>query len=624
MIFVSIFPTLIFIAISISLALICKKTFGECLPITLLGSTFIVYLSQYFFSTYNIGLIILVGLALTAIPILIFKRKEINRIYSSVFSWGLFSFLFLVLLFSVLDYNRHFNNWDEYMTWGTMVKESLRLDKFYIVPEANLLNHKEYPPFSTVFELIWCKFSLSYDEGIFTQALHVLQLSMVFPLITEKIMSKDNSSKIITKIISVIVLNCGLILFVLAFDSDGGRIMTNSMVDILFPMIFVYCLLILLEKNNQVLSWFEVIGLVLGCSGLLLVKQVCIAFVLLIWFWMCLGILMAIQIKEKKLFVSKSIRFIPVVFVPLLMNKSWGYLVEKYDLHGQFELSKIKPSEYIASITTDNGLQNATFKSYIRGLFSINVNTFNWALITYASTVIVLLLCISVLFWKSKGKEEKNLVVTVFLTLVAGTFGYAFMMSVMYLFCFTSEEMGRLASFHRYMSSYVIAEMMVLLYLCLIKVCNSFKVNSRKIFVCSCVVILLFGSTNFKFFMPQRFLEFEDKRFEDYGKTVCDNTEPGSKVFIVADSNNMYQFYIGYYANDRVICMDYNNLFGFDFSNEEQTKKLFGTLSENDYMYVIDYNDNIFNAFSEYTLDGSLENNHIYKIVTADSGFMLE
>ena len=624
MIYLSIIPALIFVFITINLSLLFKRTFGECLPITLLGSTFIVYFSQLFFSTYNIGLIVLVILALTAIPLLLFKRNEIKKSATSVFSWGLVSFLFLVILFSILDYNRHFNNWDEYMTWGTMIKESLRLDKFYIVPEANLLNHKEYPPFATVFELIWCKFCLKYDEGIFTQALHVLQLSIVFPLITEKMLSKDNTSKIITKLISVVALNSGLILFILAFDSDGGRIMTNSLVDILFPMIFVYCLLILINNKGQVLSWFDVAGLALGCSSLLLVKQVCIAFIMLVWFWMCFDILISIVRKEKKAFFSKCLRFIPVAVVPFLMNKSWGYLVDKYDLHGQFELSKIKPSEYIESVTTDNGLQNATFKAYIRGLFSINVNTFNWVYITYASSVVILLICIAVLFWKSKEKEEKTQVVTVFLTLVAGTFGYAFMMSVMYLFCFSAEEMGRLASFRRYMSSYVIAEMMVLLYLCLIKVSERYKVNCRKVFACSCAAILMFGSTNFNYFMPQRFLEFEEKNFEEYGKTLCDNTEPGSRVFIVAESNNMYQFYIGYYANDRVISMDYNNLFGFHFDSTEHRDIVYKNISENDYMYVIDYNDNIFDAFSQLTPDGTLEKDHVYKIVATDSGFTLE
>lgn len=626
MIILSVIPMLAFLTIAISLALFCKRSFGECIPVTLLGSTFLVYFSQLFFKTYHIGIGVIALAAFILIPVLILKRKSLREQVSSVFSAGFVSFVFLVILFSILDYKRHFNNWDEYMTWGTMVKESLRLDSFHIVPESNLLNHKEYPPFATVFEVIWCSFCGTYSEGVFTQALHVLQLSLVFPLITEKLIDLKSDGKKWVKILEVIAVNTGLILIVLAFDSDGSRIMSNSLVDILFPLMFVYCVIVILDSKDFYFKAFDVVAIVLGGSGLLLVKQVSIAFLLLIWFLLALVILRSVIRKDKKAILNQVITLAALVIVPFLVNKSWGIIVNKYGIKGQFDLGKIDPKVYLESIIGDNGIQSATFRSYIRGLYSIDVNNFNFMLVTYVSAFFIFLIIAALLIWKSKTPDEKSKMVMVFLTLVAGTLGYAFLMSIMYLFCFTEEEMARLASFHRYMSSYVIAEVLILVYLVLLKFKNFEKINTHTLIIGFTSIGLLLGSTNISYFIPQSFIEFsdDDKKFEDYAVYLVENTEPNSKVFIVAESNNMYQFYIGYYADERHISMDYTNIFGFDFNNEEAKQKLLQEISDNDYIFFIDFNDNIRDNMAPYTIDGNLECNHVYKVVSSADGLSFE
>ena len=215
----------------------------------------------------------------------------------------------------------------------------------------------------------------------------------------------------------------------------------------------------------------------------------------------------------------------------------------------------------------------------------------------------------------------------VFLTSIAGTFGYAFMMSIMYLFCFTEEEMARLASYHRYMSSYVIAEVVILVYLILLRFKNSNKANNVHMLTIGFFSVgLILGSTSFSYFVPQRFNEFsdDDKKFEEYAEVLKENTEPGSNIFIVADSNNMHQFYIGYYVNDRHISMEYTNIYGFDFGNEEDKQKLMEEISDNDYIYFIDFNENISNGLADIAPNEGIEKDHVYKVNVTDNGIVLE
>ena len=82
-----------------------------------------------------------------------------------IFSIGLISFISIYVLYIILDYKRRFTTFDEWYHWGMMVKESLRLDKFYSVAESNLHIHKDYPPFISILEVIFCKFSGGYSES---------------------------------------------------------------------------------------------------------------------------------------------------------------------------------------------------------------------------------------------------------------------------------------------------------------------------------------------------------------------------------------------------------------------------------------------------------------------------
>ena len=193
-----------------------KKSFGISLPATLTGTVLLTYFSQLLFHTFNIGIYVCLAAAVSAVILLILRRKDRDFI-SRCFSEGFFVFLAICLFFLVMDYGRWLSEWDEYSHWGKMVKEMFRLDRFYSEPQSNLLVHKDYPPFAVIFEMLWCRFSGGYSAGGATMALHILGFSMVLPLALEQLNGETKTDRL-QKFISKLAIVAAFLLFIFNFN----------------------------------------------------------------------------------------------------------------------------------------------------------------------------------------------------------------------------------------------------------------------------------------------------------------------------------------------------------------------------------------------------------------------
>ena len=239
-IFKSILPVLFFITINGAISLILKKGFGKCLPLTLIASTFIVFLSQFIFKTFVVGLYLL--LALLVISIFIINKNKQNKQY--IFTNGFYVFICICLIFLFIDFGRHFFWDDEVGFWGKMVKEMFRLDRFYYLDESTLRGHNDYPPFMSLFEFIWCKLSLGYSECNCTYALHIFEFSLLVPMIFD---SCFENKKILEKIIIDLLLTLGFVGIVVYLDASD--VFNTIYIDTPIAMQFAYC--IYLIKQNK-------------------------------------------------------------------------------------------------------------------------------------------------------------------------------------------------------------------------------------------------------------------------------------------------------------------------------------------------------------------------------------
>ena len=178
---------LIFVFLTFGICNFSKKSFGLCLPLSLILIPVLLFISQFIFRTFYVGYTLIILLSLIGLGLTIYKLfKKDKEFLKNIFSNGFFAFLILFILVYITDFGKQFSTWDELAHWGEMVKEMMRLDKFYTVKESLLIWHKDYPPLISLFEMFWCKIS-NYSEQIMNISLHTFMLGLIIPYLTEKL-----------------------------------------------------------------------------------------------------------------------------------------------------------------------------------------------------------------------------------------------------------------------------------------------------------------------------------------------------------------------------------------------------------------------------------------------------
>ena len=62
------------------------------------------------------------------------------------------------------------------------------------------------------------------------------------------------------------------------------------------------------------------------------------------------------------------------------------------------------------------------------------------------------------------------------------------------------------------------------------------------------------------------------------------------------------------------------DIYNADFSNEEFTEYFLACVAEDDYLYMVNINDDLKDLLGQYTDDGELESKGIYRISTGSDG----
>ena len=274
-----ILPFLVYTGLTATAAFAAKRPFGKVLPVTMCMSGLVMYLSQYIFSSFSPGAYLLALLSLLSVLFLAYRGRKGERAGAPVLTPGLAAFAVIYLGAFLFLYKRHFTDWDEYSHWGIMIKESLRLDRFYCVPESRVMWHRDYPPFTCMLEVFWCRLA-GYSEGKVSMAMQVFTLSFIIPPLSETLYEgkRPGRRNIAEMILGAAVLELLVLLLVLYADLWWQRIIHSILPDLLLGTMFAYlCLKILLRDDCR---WQDTAALTAVSASLVLVKQVGAAFLM--------------------------------------------------------------------------------------------------------------------------------------------------------------------------------------------------------------------------------------------------------------------------------------------------------------------------------------------------------
>lgn len=617
------FPCVFFCLLNVWLVYFSKRAFGICIPVTLMGSTLILYFSQIVFQTFRYGYYTLLVAAGASICLLVIKRKDIT-FTTNFFSWGFFSFLAICILFMIINFDRHFWFWDELSHWGKMVKEMIRTDKFYSDVTAELLVHKEYPPFASVFELLWCKLSGGYSEMAVTMSLNIFSFTLLLTNLVDTLNLKN--TKWYSQLFIGGVLTGIFLITILFFDVSCTSLTICP--DLFMSVLYVY-LISLIMNRKEIKTVYGYFCFLMGMFCLMIVKQMSIAFVLLAWFFYTIMEFAdgsdAGKQSGKRLFL-KSIASAITIIVPLFSNRIWGHYTKSIEVSGQFFLGKIS-TRSLLDIFSGKGtdIQNQTFKNFFRALL-LQTQSAGLLRMSYIFAMVTAVLLLCFFYVRSRDKFPKKHFNSVFCLFLLGTVGYAFTMLVLYMFCYSEDEMAILAGYDRYMSAYVISEYILLLILAIHLFIrkDEMKLDIRRLILYAILILILFDYKKLAYVIPQTLRGEPYAEYRVRAQNIESQTADASTIFLISSENTKDMFFLDYYLENRR--MDSRYLFT-DLSNEntddsEFWNQVVACLKEDDFLYVFDATDISNEIIGKYTSLGVLEDSTTYRIETVDN--MLE
>ncbi len=634
-------PVIFFIIINSGISVASKEKFGTTLPFTFIMSSVVMYVSQYVFHTFNVGFVILIILVLLVIPyLLIYIRKGSGRtgadyIAENVLSTGFITFLMIVGIFLIIDYGSTFGKWDELSHWGVMVKEMLRLDSFYSVDASTLSWHKEYPPMIQCFELLWVKLCGAYSETAMRMSIHVLMF--VLPVVwladnidildrnASKVDARSKNTGVSSKIrdsFMMLLLILALIIMINSFD--GENVFITIYQDFCYPMFYIYAMLLVLTGSVWK-NLFAAVSFVTALSGLIMTKQMGIAFYGILMWTLIGSILIEKDNSDSKVSIRKSlVIIITSIVIPALIYISWSRYTKGLGLVGQFDLSSITVSGVVNDLLGSGSSEAYEIsRIYFGYIFSRSIFVgINGISVTYFGVFVfsvVLLIGLGVVI-----KSEFKRLMLLCSSCIIGTLGYAFTMLILYMYCYPSEEPA--VCYERYMGTYVLSELILLLLVVLLVLRNKYisgKIScNNAILLCLIVVTVVFADKSHLMNLRPAIMKSTDKaeKYSRFADELSEYAEAGSTVLIIDDDQGYRRNYIHYYLNDRFIDIRFPDIYNADFSNEEFAEYFLSCLSEDDYLYMVNNNDDLNDLLGQYTDDGELESKGIYSIGIGSDG----
>ncbi|MBR1414177.1 MAG: hypothetical protein IJ574_05890 [Bacilli bacterium] len=600
-------PILYFLFFTISLVVITKKSFGKCLPLSVFISSFIMFFSVILFKTFNIGFWINVLLALSfiiIIPFYIWKKTiKLEEIKNLVFTKGFYAYIICSIAVFVYDYNRGFTGWDEFSHWGVMIKEMLRLDSLYSVKSSTLLVHKDYPPIVQIYELLFVKLSGGFSEERLISSIHLLEMMLFIPAICEIRLNKSKISEYFSGIALFFI-----VLFLILF-LDCHSVMNCIYTDYVMAILVGYIMFsIISEKDNFKL--FQIVNLTLAFSFLLLTKQMGLPL-----FAMCIFLIILDMILKKQIKLKNVVKLAVIIIIPFLFWKGWDIYVNKLDLVRQFKFSDINLSNLYNIILGSGGeeWQHTTVMNYLKGISNIP-NTTSYIQLNYYQLVAFGLAMLLVLYKFFNKYFYKKQVQSIFITLLIGALGYAFTMLVLYVFSFGAGEGPTLASFNRYMPTYVmiIFSMLIMLFL---HFSNLSKKYNNIYFLA--ILMLIIQSPNVLDRITFPIIDNTNSIYKLNAECIENDIKDDSKVYIIAqDSAAEYQYFIKYYLDDNIVNTTFYNL-----ENDNSIdiidyfySQVYPLIKNYDYLYLAKINDDFKNNYS-FLFDNEVIEHQLYKII---------
>ena len=415
---------------------------------------------------------------------------------------------------------RIFTHWDEFTHWGLVVKNMFLHDAFGNIPEATTL-FRGYPPGASLYIYFFEELNGEFNESLAYMSYGLLLFGAVMINFAAGFKEWGRQAFAVAVI--------ALILPVMFY---GAEFYSKLYVDALLGLLFSGILVQYFHAADvdRILSF----RLALSCCTLVLVKESGVFLASVAMVIVCADFILHAR-KRKK---AEIIWLLIPVLAMLLTRFSWVNYLELTSNDTAWNTSRLTPGAvraFVASVPEDGKMILIAF-----------VNAFYEQFSAWIVLIVALLLG---LFWLRKEFGDSRRVLLLGVGLAIGFAIYSLSLLLLYLFTFTPEEAVAVASFHRYVATFVLGAISVVLGIGLASV----GLGKRSLSLAFTTLAVCLGALYFPLFAWR----FADKRFDrsqferfSHFKEIGENFDPERTRICYVTQGRVFgdfEFFVAHY-----------------------------------------------------------------------------
>lgn len=609
-------PMIYCLFVGTAYGMLSKKKFIDSLAPSFFLQIVFMLLAGITIKRLSVGVAVYVGISLIVIIWTTLRTKKYKTILN-VFTddghvdLGIYLFVFVYIFIFISNVSKHYYMWDEFSHWGWFVRESFYKDALYC-SSSEAFMHKEYVPGVALFETLWCKLSLRYSEPDAYRGIQMLQASMMMPVATRISKGFSNTHGNRSERVLFMIFNT-IIIFSIPLFSKLPFYHTLYQ-DLILGVFVFYCIWITICENFGLYSLF-MMGLSL-CM-LALCKMTALAFVpILFLFYVIYHQYFANkELSRIKIWMYSLVTVVISVIPWWLYNSFAGEYIKS---NNDQNYNSIKLSSIVDVITHNGNIRyqddvESAYINAIRNKGIIGGLSYVWVIIG----IVVLLLLLMLVVKDSISKRKIGLIgLWIFL---AGIY-YSFFMYVMYMLMFSEYEARGLASFDRYMSTFVLVALLMTAMTYIVFASESYRYVSY-------FVIILLVENIIVFFGAEQLLPgvitHEQIQYEGHAEFLSNSLPHGASLLFVSSAADIdavvkVHFYCeGTYFASGVYGEPVND--ADIYSKELSIPEFVDECTQYDYIYFFSYGDDFIELYQDaFEEQDVIAPGKLYKIEKVD------
>lgn len=428
---------LMILFISLAFSLLFDEKLIVTLPFSILFLIVILYLMGLLgFLSFSFEMF-LAAVLLSSLYVGLKLTKNKEKLLDRILSPGIVVFIIFICVNYIFNYNRLFAHWDEFSHWGLVVKNMFIFEDFGISEAATTVMNN-YPPGSSLFLYLFASFAKSFKEDYLYMVFGVLQVSLLLPVLKE--FKPSDWKKMIIPALVLIALP--LSLYYNTFYS--------LYVDCLLGLLLAYILYAYYSSDK--VNVFLITNISLALIMLTLTKPIGLVFAL-IGMMIILGDILFT--KNLKVNINYYFYLIPLALIFIIYISWEAYLLVNVR-EGTLTTYKLDVPSTLSSVIAGE----------LPGYWYVTILEFAKQIIEYLYLIIyfvVLSFIVNFYYLNEIRLQSKNIFIFVSSSIL-GFVLYSMVILSLYLTVFTENEAEKLASFSRYMNSYVLGIALVAVY----------------------------------------------------------------------------------------------------------------------------------------------------------------